>query len=281
MLYIIKKSIYHLVPPHNLPTCMQAALLYCQVSHDLLSTARISPWMHHVRGYQVMHTDLPKTRACRSGVGLQERQESIARRLGALLVLLIAPPEVAGRAIGPHGSLDVVQSARIGLWHGPLQVRVRCRGLRQLCEQVLLPCWPLTLLHASEPFMRCTWQARHQGLQCGAHQPCPVDEQFMMSTERADLRIQISTHTCALLAACSCCSSAWPPGGTWEGCCRAGGPGKVEPGAAIPAGPAGPAAAAGADVEKKLAKREDFSLVSAGFSSCSSQVSPTQDEHAV
>ena len=107
--------------------------------------------MHHVKGYLAMHTNLPKTRMCSSGVGLQKRQESIARGLCTLLVLLIGPPEVIGRAVGPHGSLDVVQSARVGLWHGPLQVRVRCRGLRQLCEQVLLPCWPLTLLHGWNP----------------------------------------------------------------------------------------------------------------------------------
>ena len=86
-----------------------------------------------------MRAHLPITRMCRSGVGLQERQESIPRRLCALLVLVVCTPEAVGGATGPHGSLNVIQGARIGLWHSPLQVRVSCGSLRQLCEQVLLP----------------------------------------------------------------------------------------------------------------------------------------------
>ena len=135
---------------------------------------------------------------CRSGIGLQERQESIPRRrLSALLVLLIGPSQAAGRAVGPHGSLDVVQSARVGLRHGPLQVRVCCGGLRQLCKQVLLPCWPLTLLHALQPLIGCTWRAGHQAPRCGAHQWCSGDEQLIMSTDKARLVIEDKrTHLC-------------------------------------------------------------------------------------
>lgn len=102
-----------------------------------------------------MHAHLPIPRMCRSSVGLQERQESIASRLCALLVLVVCTPEAIWGAIGPHGSLDVIQSARIGLWHSPLQVRVGCGSLRQLCEEVLLPWWPLALLHALQPLRAC------------------------------------------------------------------------------------------------------------------------------
>ena len=80
-------------------TSLQSTFLHASCTLVLLGTAKPSiysnnqsMWKNHFKGHLAMHAHLPEPRMCRSGVGLQERQESIPRRrLCALLVLLIGP----------------------------------------------------------------------------------------------------------------------------------------------------------------------------------------------